>query len=461
MRHKTLLYIVLLALLLILAGCAKAECKKDEACVRTHFTGTCEDKKCVWEPIPGECGNLECEPEANENKCVCTIDCGDCEGTAGKYLKQTCNAQDECVQDIPATAQKPISQTKELSTGGSKVSLTSVFNQPFNLKKDQVELDFSLSVLAKTMSELQISRLELTGTTSDRRTVSLADKSVNKFLHGEGSKVKEWLIVDFPTAETDGELKNLKLNIHVDYTYSSGTTVTPKSTILKQSYGTLKFVWANPESPSGCPDCDDGNPGTNDVCDESTNFFCEYKPKANACGNYVCDSNENKCSCPRDCGPCAGTIGTYLSSSCIGTNCVTQLKPGVTKQPQSIFDERDLGPFTLQNNYKFNKPMDITEDKVTLEFTLYAKEDSISSFKIKDIRLLEGSQERAYVSADKELTTTGQKETVEIDIADLGTPEHDASLTLKVWYDYVKDGETVQGDYTKSLGKITLVNPDA
>ncbi|MEM2915924.1 MAG: hypothetical protein QXT19_00995 [Candidatus Woesearchaeota archaeon] len=449
--------IAVIVLLIVLVGCTKAECRKDADCIKPHFTGKCIDKKCAYTPIPNECGNLKCEEE--ENKCSCPQDCGKCEGKIGKYLVQSCNAQKECVQDIPPAIQKPITTTRELSTGGTKISVTTTFNQPFNIKKDQIELDFGINFLAPTMNDLKITRLELTGTTPDKRTIPLSDKVTSKSLFVTG-KTKEKLIIDFPTTDPDGELTNLLLKIYLDYVLTSGTTTTPKSAVLQNNYQALKFVWARPEKPAGCPtSCDDKNPGTRDYCGPETNYFCINEPIAGACGNGMCDGSENKCTCPQDCGPCVGG-GTYLTLSCIANKCVAQMKPGITIQPQSLFDDRDLNAFHMQNTYKYNRPFNTKTDKFALEFSIYTKQENVASIKIKDIRLLDGTEEIAFASAGKEFTEAGQKQTVELSLPAGGPLEQDRSLALRVWYEYVQDGQTKQGDYTKQLGKVVLLNPD-
>ncbi len=458
MRCKYLAIITIIALLLLLAGCGKAECKKDEQCTKAHYTGKCVDKKCVYEPIPNECGNGLCEKTAGENKCSCPLDCGDCTGKLGKYLVQTCNKDNtECVSDIPAASQKPITLTKELTTGGTKISLTTTFNQPFNTKKDQFGIEFGINVLASTMSDIQISRLELTGMTSDKRTIPLADKTINKNLF-EGGKVRERMIIDFPTADKDGEFTNLLLKIYLDYVLTSGTTKTPKSVTLQNNYQSLKFAWAMPEKSTGCTVCEK-IPGMNDECGPQTNYFCEYKPIPGACGNGVCDGTENKCNCPADCGPCSGG-GTYTTMNCVANNCVIQLKSGISINPQSLFDDKPIGPFHLQNTYKYNNPFNTKTDKFVLDLKLQDKQDTVSSVKITDVRLLDGSQEIAFASVNKELTSKGQQETAEITIMP-GPAEQDRTLTLRVWYEYVQNGETKSNDFTKSLGKISIVSPDA
>ena len=368
-----------------------------------------------------------------------------------------CNRDNECIQDIPPTAQKPITMTKELTTGGTKIGLTTLFNQPFNTKKDQFSVEFRINSLAQGMSDIRINRLELTGMTPDKRTISLADKTINRNLF-EGSKLKERLIIDFPTADRDGELTNLILKAYIDYVLTAGTTATPKTAILQQNYQPLKFAWAMPEKSPGCPAKCEEQPGMKVECSERTNFFCEYTPIQGACGNGVCEATENKCTCPADCGPCTGG-GAYTSRSCIGGSCVTQLRTGITIKPQSLLDERPIGPFELQNTYKYNNPFNTKIDRFTMEFRLKEKQDSVESVKIAEARLLDGSQEIASARVGKELTAKDQIETAEITVpAEL--PEQERSLSLRVWYEYVQNGETKSGDYTKSLGKVVILKPD-
>jgi hypothetical protein len=460
MKCRNLAFIALIVLVLLLAGCSSGECSKDTQCTKAHFTATCAEHKCVYTAIPNECGNLKCEAANKENRCSCMSDCGDCSGKVGKYLVQACNKDDQCVQDIPATAQKPITQTRELSTGGSKISLTTTFKQPFNTKKDQIELDFGINVLAPSMSDIKITRMELTGMTPDKRTIQLSDKAESRSLF-EGSKVKERLIVDFPTADIDGELTNLNLKVYLDYILTSGSTSTPKSVTLSQSYQSLKFAWSMPDNSSGCPERCEEMQGMKADCGEQTNFFCEYTPIAGACGNGVCDGSENKCTCPADCGPCTGG-GTYLSRSCVANSCAAQLKQGVSVKPQSVFDERALGAFTLQNNYKYNSPFNIKTDKFTLELKLYQKQEGVEKITLKDTRLLDGAQEIAATTIGKDLTNTDEKQVAEFMIAPTeGGAEQERTLTIRVWYEYVQNNETKQGDFSKTLpGKLALLNPD-
>jgi hypothetical protein len=456
MRQNPFVFIGILALLLILAGCTKAECRKDTDCVKPHFTGACVDKKCSWNPVPNECGNSVCD--GKENECTCPQDCGSCTGKLGKYLVKQCNAQNDCTADIPAATQKPITLTRELQAGGSKISSTTTFNQPFNLKRDQLELDFGINTLATGTSDLKITRLAVTGMTSDRRTVQLADQSISLPL-SQGAKAKTYVILDFPTADTDGELTNLQLTVYLDYVLTSGTSSSPKSITINQQYQSLKFVWARPEKPSGCGNCDDGNAATEDVCGPETNYYCAHQPKSGVCGSGVCDGGKNKCTCPQDCGSCSGG-GTYTTHGCIGTNCLVEMKPGVATQQQALFDDRDIGAVHLQDRYVYPTPFNVRHDRFSLEFKLYQKQDSVSSITIKDIRLLDGTQEIAYLNADKTLDTAGQTAAVNLTIQPQPVAEDERSLTLRVWYAYTQNNETKQADFSRPLNKVVLLSPD-
>ncbi|MEM4246894.1 MAG: hypothetical protein QXF14_01055, partial [Candidatus Woesearchaeota archaeon] len=85
--------------------------------------------------------------------------------------------------------------------------------------------------------------------------------------------------------------------------------------------------------------------------------------------------------------------------------------------------------------------------------------DTVTSVRITEARLLDGSQEIASASIGKELTTKDQVETVEITIP-TGPPEQERSLSLHVWYEYVQNEQTKSGDYTKALGKVAILSPD-
>lgn len=50
-----------------------------------------------------------------------------------------------------------------------------------------------------------------------------------------------------------------------------------------------------------CPDCNDNDPCTEDICNKGTGYECAYKVITPCCGNDKCESNENSNICPEDC----------------------------------------------------------------------------------------------------------------------------------------------------------------
>ena len=456
MKYKSLLLILSTLILLLLAGCS-GECKKDSDCSKPHFTGTCLNKQCQFKPIPNEIGNGICE--AGENKCNAPADCGICQGSNGLYLKYSC-INNKCVDSVPLDMIKPVYLSSDAKVAGIAFKITSDFNQPFNLKKDFFKLKFSLMNLPSTVQDVTLKRIELTGITNDRRKISLHDKILNRPLLFE-LDVEQDLILSLNTAEVSGELANLALMVYLDYyIISSGKRTLKQGSFPVRYSGLNRFIWVLPEAEYSCPDsCDDNNPGTEDICNKETNFFCIHKPIPNVCGNYICEPGENKCSCEADCGSCAGAAGNYMTYSCIENKCLAGLRSGFDQEKKSFFDDRDLSYFHLQNNFDFNNPFNIKEDFFKLNFALYDKNLEISQIKIIDVRLFEGTAEIAHTFANVALSNIGDSASVSIRIPEIAGVEDSKTLNLAVWYEYTRGDQTTKNNFRKSLGKITLINP--
>lgn len=452
-------YILLAFLVLFLVACSKAECKTNSDCTgkpSTAFTATCTpEKTCSYTPIPNKIGNGICE--TGENKCTAPQDCGTCSGkvTGSTLLVQTC-VNNECVQDVQNT--KPILVSSEITGAGDKFKIDTEYNQPFNLKKDLFVTTITLSS-APTNKDHRIVRAELIAQTKDRRTITLARKEIDKPLWSVGSSITEEFILDFP-AELESELSSVSLSIEYLYNAVSGGKKTPRTGTLKNNYRE-KITYVNPANPVACPPpaevakkCDDKNPGTRDTCDPQTGF-CKHDPIPNACGNFRCEGTENKCSCPSDCGPCSGSAGAYTDYSCRANQCITLLKTGVTFAPNSIFDDRNLGPVHLNNNYKFKTPFNAKRDKLDLEFKIYKQDPTVSRVVIETIRILEGQQQLAEANPAQEITTTAS--TISISLPAPANAEDELNPTVGVWYMYVQNDQERRGNFQKPLGKIAII----
>ena len=446
-------FLFFLIALLITFGCKKAECESSADCVKPHFAGTCINGICAYDPIPNECGNLKCE--SGETKCSCPEDCGICAGTSGPF--ELICLQDKCVEVIPASMIEPALSTQELSAGGDKLRVTTTFNQPFNLRMDLFNVKISLTSASPNNADRKISKLTLIGTTKDKQVVPLSELDLNRPLW-PGSEVDAELILALPFSMASGTLTSIELQVTYDY-LTGTTTKIPKSIVLRNKYPRITFDWVMPSTPYPCPEsCDDNNPGTADVCDASTNFFCKHIPVPGACGNYICEANENPCTCPSDCGPCLGDT-TYTFYGCSMNKCIAQLKPGISQAQQSLFDDMKMSKFHLQNNYEFLNPLDVSKDKLKLSFSLYNKQPGVSDFKIETIRLFEGINEIAAATPNLALPEIDSTGNVELSVPLQSMPEMTKTLALKIWYEYKEGDATKKASYTKSLGKVTLLSP--
>ncbi len=459
MRCKKILFYITLFVfaLLILTACTKKECKTDLDCKKPHFTSSCADYKCRHAPIPGECGNAVCE--TTETKCSCPIDCGECGGKTGLYLVGTCTRTQpqECIQDIPQTSIKPVFLTSEQTSQGDKFRISITFNQPFNLNKHTIALRIGLAQENEQNLERRITRVTLTGQTKDKRTITLAEKAVNKITWEPGLDIREELILDFPAQPPDGEITNLALFISYDYLAKTGTTYQKKTASYTLRYPQQTFTYVKPTNTYPCPDCNDNNPGTTDECGPQTNNFCQHTPIPDTCGNSFCDTQENTCTCPQDCGSCKGK-GIYTIKTCKENQCIAQLKSSTKTTPQSLFDDRNLNIFQFNTYYKYNTPFNTQTDKFIIETTLNQLGPNVASLIIEAVRLLEGDKEIALTSLNKPLTSLGTKQTIELSIPAQSEPEVERTITTSLYYSYDQNGPK-KGVLQKPLGKITLLSP--
>ncbi|MBI4146720.1 hypothetical protein HY489_05280 [Candidatus Woesearchaeota archaeon] len=456
MRSKVFLLVCIL--LVVLVACTKAECKKTEDCVgkpKSTFTASCEEKKCVYKPIPGVVGNGVCD--SGENKCSHPQDCGQCSGKVpqSQFLSYKCTEQKLCVEEVSGA--KPVFAAAEASMSGDKFKVDFSYNMPFNMKKDLFTVTFTLSQSPQNRDE-RLVRAELIGTTKDKRTITVLREDINRYLWTSGSSVTHDFILDFPTVELEGELSNLVLSIDFEYVLLQGSKRVPKQGSFKVNVKD-KLVFVKPGASYSCPSsCDDKNLGTRDTCSAQTGFFCRHEPIPNACGNYQCDQTETKCSCAQDCGPCQGSAGNFLDFTCRGNQCVTILKPGTSVQPNSLFDDRNFGPVQLNNNFKFNNPFTVGKDELQIDLKIYKSDPSVSRVVVETVRVLDGQQQLADASPNQELSSSAS--TVSVSIPGIVEYEEDHNLIVGVWYMYVQNDQEKRGNFQKPLGKVTLIRPE-
>jgi len=448
--------ILAIGILAVLVACSKAECKANSDCLKPHFSGSCDSGKCSFTPKANECGNSLCD--SNENECSCADDCGTCSGSVAgsKYLTQSCDSQQNCATDMK-TAGKETSRTDETSSSGDRFRVITTYNSPFNLGKDSLKLQIGLASQSASNSKETIKRIEVTATTPDKRTVTIAQKDLSKTIWSTGGEydIIEELPLDVTGSELEGSLIDPTIAVTYSYDVKSSSSVISKTSTFKIKLSRTTIEWARPDATYTCGSCDDDNSGTQDSCD---NGRCVHTPINDACGNYVCDGGENECTCAKDCGPCAG--GTeYTEKSCSASKCITTLKSGTKQSAENVFYPVDTGAFALNANYKYNSPFNTASDSFTIDLELTSAKEGVSNIQINTIRVLDGSQELA-ISNDAMPLTEGTTTTAIVRITGMtGQEEHPTTITA--WYSYDKDGTTLKNTFSKGLGRITYITPDA
>ena len=455
---KAAILIGLISLMLLVSSCGEPEpegqcppscddgnpCTADSCSKDTRFM-------CLNSQVPG------CDPA-----------CGaPCPGSAGRYMTMQCDKElMKCVADVSPTAKiSPTPLLLEQTSLGFGFRIEILMNQPFNMQSDLFKMDISVASFPTGVSSVKIKKAEFSGQNPARQTVIIGRKDINRHIYDTSSIITEEMKIDFPTADFDGTFTALKLSMTYEYEQEAyGQVQTKEQTIQIQVRG-QNFEWLKPTSKPKCPDsCDDGNPATEDVCDASTDYFCEHKAIAGQCGNAICESSEDKCTCEADCGPCSGDASSSLGYQCSSdSKCVTVLKPGLSQEPVSIFDDRNLNIFHLQNTVSFNNPLNVKTDKITAEFTLFSAQEAYQDIKINSVKIME--REKTFASSDpgKAFSSAGSSIPVELTVTGFAGTEEEKSLSINVWYEYnILSGNTTiprSGNFAKGIGKITLINP--
>jgi len=445
---------IAIMMLVFLSACGEkgecpASCSDGNPCT-TDYCSKDTNFQCRSTPIPG-----------------CTLECGvPCTGAVGQYMEMKCDpATKQCASDIKAGLKISTSSlTNEMLSMGNKFKVITTFSQPFNMKKDLFNIEMSASQFGRGISDVKIKSVEITGLNAQRQTVTLGDSIINRYIWSTETKANFDMRINFPTSEDFGSFSNIKLRVSYDYKQEISGQVQSKSAAFEITLRGVTFAWLNPGITQSCPaSCDDNNLGTADTCDASTDYFCVHTPVPGRCGNYVCDPSENKCTCEADCGPCTGEAGQYLQFLCHDNQCRTMIRQGVLQEPTSIADDRNMNFFHLQNTYRLNSPFNVNADQFQLEFKLYNKQDAVGKVTVTEAKILDLNKEVASAPVMKSMTNLGDTIAAQIPVTTFVGHESDSTYTLKVYVEYeyttTAGTETRKIDYTKPLGRFTLINP--
>ena len=225
---------ILVLAIIAIAGCTKAECKADSDCLQKGCTiSRCQNEKCSFTPQQNCCGNGikdEIENGKKGSACTCPQDYGRCEGMAklkvgsrtedAFYVKNYCNAQNECVFGVEAKDIMPQGFLDQINNGYFKASIVSKFNKPFDVNTDKFEFTITLDDLGKnTVLPVKFTKAKVlySGPTS-RTEMLVSEKELSAALNGITDKVT--LIVPLTLGYRPKEVEETgSIRYSLDYEY--------------------------------------------------------------------------------------------------------------------------------------------------------------------------------------------------------------------------------------------------
>ncbi|MBN2053249.1 hypothetical protein JW756_07125 [Candidatus Woesearchaeota archaeon] len=238
-----LVIIIVIASVLLIAGCSKAECKKNSDCTAVNkcFTARCgDDGKCSQTPKSDCCGNAKCEEDSGETKCTCSQDCGKCSGhvkytvttTRGSKSVNATYAVYKC-EDTTCLVGVDDDQINELKLtnnvderSGFKAEVLTTLNNPFDTRTATASVrvlltDINLNVMgAITFTRIQI----LEG------SELLGENIISQSLGSVGESFTEELSLTSSQSLVE-ESKTLDVKVDYEYIYNDG-----RGDVIKRNY---------------------------------------------------------------------------------------------------------------------------------------------------------------------------------------------------------------------------------
>ncbi len=434
--------VMVIILFLILAGCAlQQKCSANIQCLSPGQTGSCVQGACQYTPLAAQ----SCESDSQCTK----------QGYAGNCIKGQCAWNPISAQVFQSKSQLNYF-TDSVNSAGNVFNIAATFAAPFNILQDRMRIKIELA--QQQHKNILITRLEFEGDDkSTKQRVLLGSKTLKKPVWQPGDSISEELAFDFPTTVSSGEFENLLLKVMYTGLIDSRLQTNTYSASLRN----FVLNW-QARQPKACPQsCDDQNPATADVCSIETQYACVHNSLAGVCGNGVCDSLENVCSCATDCGPCQTGGEKYVEKVCEQNSCVGRLRQGVAKKPFTLLDERSMSALKFSTRISYVEPYDIRSDKIIVDVSLFDKQPEVNSVRITGVQLLEGQNLIAEKTGKQILAGIGSHAIAELTIPAQSVAEAEHWLSIVVNYEYARQNtaQPVKERFERQLGKLTLLSP--
>jgi len=499
-RNFFFLFLIIISSIFI-AGCGD-ECMSEDDWRDSgnKFAGKCYEYSCSKvtdykvKPIPVKgCtyGNGKCDdgtkgnPDLGETRCNSPSDCTpSCGKSSGEYIKEQCfdkfsgklcegkiDEKDpcECVSDINQDKITMDSSTIKISKSGLGTFSGKIeYQKPFDLKRSTVNVNFQIGSWATGVQEVTVTGVEIYGK-KNKVEMKLGELLTDKTLWSENMEFIDKIILHELFGDDEGTVTSLRMVVKIDY-FVKGI---PKSAEVTQTFKLSELEYIKPSRDIACTIalCNDNNPGTKDECMKQGTAFCVYSPIANKCGNYKCDVSEDKCTCPIDCGPCDGAVGSYMQYSCVAKKCQATLDPKVETVKQVTKElSKTVGPYLLKHEIVYNTPyINLQKDTIAFNIILANPGKSVGALKIKSISIFKDSTSRwMKLTVSASLAKIDDVFYINLPLKSVPVLEEEAlgALKFKVDYEYpVQSGDTATtkvGTYEVSLTmspKVSFINP--
>lgn len=451
-KKINIILVLVIALSIFIYGCG--ECKLDSDCEqKSCYDVKCVKKECTETMINDCCGNDVCE--ASESKCSCEEDCGKCFGQIGDYMEMVCE-DDECVIGISKENINKKSFSHDLAISGYTISMKAEFDEPFNIDESIAKINLKLKDKKSNMEEPKITKIQVKGTVKGQSTV-LGEKEVERTLwKGQETDIEVPLVFSIDKEEK----AFITIIIYYDYTQLvAGADDIKQSAQFTQALN-YELVFVDPEKEKSCPlSCDDNNECTNDVCDETTDYFCNHDIIYECKGNYICEEGEDKCTEPLDCGPCSGEVSDAVYLKCEENVCNSFVKSGI-KQPVTLSEKATpTGYFKWNVETTYDDPFDISESLFKLDIRLESTSEGLTlPIDIVEIRVKEGAFLLGKKSSTSSLAAVGDTITESLPLNfKMDGYEEKKNIAVEIDYDYVANAQQYKGNtFTKSYSAVNF-----
>jgi hypothetical protein len=222
-------------------------------------------------------------------------------------------------------------------------------------------------------------------------------------------------------------------------------------------------------------DCATGNPCITAKCTEGA---CVTKVLDGCCGNTKCETDENSCTCDKDCGKCEGkykynitVLGrqkvietNFISQYCENDKCVRGVLPDKINEIMLTNDLMESGAFKAELLSKINNPFlvgsDIFNIRLLLKDNVFKDSWLEGNATFTRVQVLDGSEVLGEKMINKKLAKIGDIWTEELAIVSAQSAfEESKTLDVKLDYEYnimqrtgrdIKTGEDIYEKFHKT-----------